>query len=111
MRDSFEKHMPLVEIKDHNALTDNEPFFDQPVEKTSTNYDYTTGNLLYYLHCQNYYKLNGIDLLRQTNTNIPQQIHFPRKLEKDYGVVMFFIAEKQQKSILNMSLDSLIVTE
>ena len=51
MRDSFEKHMPLVEIKDHNALTDNEPFFDQPVEKTSTNYDYTTGNLLYYLHC------------------------------------------------------------
>ena len=24
--------MPLVEIKDFNALTDNKPFFDQPVE-------------------------------------------------------------------------------
>ena len=72
---------------------------------------YTTGNLLGYLYYQNYYKLIGIDLSRQTNMNIPQQINFTGKLEEDDGAVMFFIAEKQQKTILNFSLDSLIVTE
>ena len=73
--------------------------------------EYTTGNLLDYLYHQNYYKLIGIDLFRQTNLNIPQQINFVGKLEEDDGATMFFIAEKQQKSILNVSLDSFIVTE
>ena len=32
--DSFDKYyMPLVEIKDFNALSNNKPFFDQPVKK------------------------------------------------------------------------------
>ena len=35
----------------------------------------------------------------------------PLKLEEDGGATMFFIAEKQQKTILNFSLDSLIATE
>ena len=77
----------------------------------SRNDDYTTGNLLDYLYHQNYYKLIGIDLSRQTNTNVPQQINFTGKLEEDSGATMFFIAEKQQKTILNFSLDLLIVTE
>ena len=34
-----------------------------------------------------------------------------RKIEEDYGVTIFFIAEKQQKAILKFSLDSLNVTE
>ena len=63
------------------------------------------------MYNQNYYKIIGIDLSRQTNTSIPQQINFTGKLEKDDGVTMIFIAEKQQKAILNFSLDSLIVTE
>ena len=42
---------------------------------------------------------------------IPQQINFTGKLEKDDSATMFFIAEKQQKTILNFSLDSLILTE
>ena len=54
--------MPLVEMKDFNALIDNKPFFDQPVKKSkvyekltemSKNDDYTTGNLLDYLYHQN----------------------------------------------------------
>ena len=55
-------YMPLVEIKDFNALIDNKPFFDQPVKnkqeayekliKVSRNDDYTTGNLLDYLYHQ-----------------------------------------------------------
>ena len=53
----------------------------------------------------------GIDLPRQANTRILQQIDFVGKLEEDDGATMFFIAEKQQKTILNFSVDSLIVTE
>ena len=45
------------------------------------NNDYTTGSLLDYSCHQNYYKLIGIDLLRQTNTTIPQQTNVTRKLE------------------------------
>ena len=112
--------MPLIKIKDFNALIDNKPFFDQPVKnkqahekliEMSRNDDYTTGNLLDFSYHQNYYKLIDIDLSRQTNTSIPQQINFVGKLEEDDGATMFSIAEKQQKTILNFSLDSLIVTE
>ena len=46
---------------------------------------------------QNYYKLFGIDLSREINTNIPQQISFTCKLDEDDGATMFFVAEKQQK--------------
>ena len=114
-------YMPQVEIKDFNALINNQPFFDQPVKnkqeayekliEMSRNDDYTTGNLLDFSYHQNYYKLIGIDLSRQTNMSIPQQINFVGKLEEDDGATMFFIAEKQQKTILKFSLNSLIVTE
>ena len=77
----------------------------------SRNDDYTTGNISDSPCHQNYYKLIGIDLSRQTNMSIPQQINFTGRLEEDDGATMFFIAEKQQKAILNFSLDSLIVTE
>ena len=39
-RDSFVKYyMPLVEIKDFNALIDNKPFFDQSVKNKQEAYD------------------------------------------------------------------------
>ena len=76
----------------------------------SRNIDYPTRNLLGYLYHQNYDKLTGIDLSRQSNTSILQQINFTGKLEGN-GATMVFIAEKQQKIILNFSLDSLIVTK
>ena len=73
--------MPLLEIKDFTALIDNKPFFDEPTKnkkeaykklvEMSRNDDYTTGNLLNYLHHKKYYKLIGIDLSIQTNTSIP----------------------------------------
>ena len=47
--------MPLVEIKDFNALIDDKPFFDQPLKNKQEAYkrliemprndNYTTGNL------------------------------------------------------------------
>ena len=69
------------------------------------------GNVLDYFYHQNYYKLIGIDLSRQMNTSIPQQINFTGNLEENDDASMFFVAEKQQKTILNVSLDLLNVTE
>ena len=63
----------------------------------SRNDDYTTGNLLDYLHYQEYYKLIGIDLSRQKNMNIPQQINFIRKLEEDGGTTMFFLLKSLKR--------------
>ena len=67
--------MPLVEVKDFNALIDKKSFFDQPVKnkedayekliEMSRNDDYTTGNLLDLSYRQKDYKLIVIDLFRQ----------------------------------------------
>ena len=46
------------------------------------NNDCTTGTSLDFLYHQNYSNLIGIDLSKQTNTCIPQQIKFTWKLEK-----------------------------
>ena len=119
-RNSIDKHyMPIIEIKDFNAGIDNKQFFDQPVKnkqeaceelvEMSRNNDYTIGNLLDYLYHQNYY-LVGLDLSRQTNVSI-LQINFTGKSKEEKDTTMLFLAEKQQKTILNFSFDSLIVTK
>ena len=114
-------YMPLVKVKNVNALIDNKSFFDQPLKnkeeahekliEMSQNDDYTTENLLDYFYYQKYYKLIDIDLSRQINTSIPQKIDIVGKLEEDDGATMFVINEKQQKTIVTFSSDSLIVTE
>ena len=63
----------------------------------SRNDDYITGNLLGYLYHQNCYKIIVIDLSRQANTSIPQQINFTEKLEEDDVLAMFFVAENSIK--------------
>ena len=68
----------------------------------SRNYDYTTGSLLDFSYHQNYYRLIGTDLSRQSNANIPQQISFVGKLEEDDGAAVFLIAEKHQKTICKL---------
>ena len=70
----------------------------------SRNDDHTTGNLLNFLYHQNYYNLVCMDLLRKINKNIHHQINFTEKLGKNDGTTMFFIAEKQQKTILSFFL-------
>ena len=54
------------------------------------NDDYTTRNLLDYLYHLKYYKIISIDLSRQKDTSIPEQINFVGKLEEDDGATMFF---------------------
>ena len=103
-RNSFDEYyIPLVEIKDLDALIHNKLFFDQLVKnkqeayeklvKMSKNNDCTTGNLLDYLYHQNYHKVIDMYLSRQTNTAIPQRINFTGKLEEDDSAAMFFIIE------------------
>ena len=75
------------------------------------NNNYTKENLLDYLYHLKYYKFIDTDSSRQANASIPQQIDFKGKLDENDGATMFFTAEKQQKIILNFSLDSLIVGE
>ena len=70
----------------------------------SRNNVYTTGNLLYYMYPQKFYKLIGRDLSSQRNTTIPQQIYFAGKLQEDDGGTMLFVC-------LKFSLDSLIVAK
>ena len=99
----------MVEIKDFNALIDDKLFFDQPVKskqeahekriKMSINDEYTIGNLLGFPYHQNYCKPIDVDLSRQLNTKIPQQINFKRKLEEDDVATISFIADNQQKNI------------
>ena len=106
-RNNFDKYyMLLVEIKDFNSLIGNEPFFDQPVKnkqeahekyvEMQRNDDYITGKLLDFSYHQNYYKLIRIDLSRQTNTNIPQQINFIGRLEEDDGATVFLKNSKKK---------------
>lgn len=52
-------------------------------------------------------KLVRIDLSRKTNTNISQQVNFVGRLEQNIGAKEIFIAEKQQETIWNFSLDLL----
>ena len=75
-----------AEINDFNALIDNKPLFAQPVKNKQKAYEkiveilrnnnYPTGNLLDYSCHQNHHKMIVIDLLRQTNTTIPQKKYF-----------------------------------
>lgn len=75
--------MSLVEIKGFNTLINRKPFFGQSMKNKQKAYgrlagmwrndDYTTGILWDNLYHQEYYKL-FIDLSRQINMTIPQQI-------------------------------------
>ena len=44
--------------------------------------NYRTEKIIYYLHYQKYYKFICIDLPRQRNQNIPQQINLVRESEE-----------------------------
>ena len=77
-----EYYMSLVEIKYFNVLVDNKLFFDQPVKKKNKKRkliemlksdDFITRNSIDFSYHQNYYKLIGIDLSRQTNASFSQE--------------------------------------
>ena len=55
----------------------------------SRNDYHTTGNLFDRLYHQKCYEIIGIDLSRETNTSIPQQINFVGKLEEDDNATIY----------------------
>ena len=86
-RDSFLPYYgPNVEIKEFNVLIYGKSFFDLPVKNEeeacenimdmSNNNDYTTGNLLDFVHLKENYNLIATDLSKQTKLKDPQQISF-----------------------------------
>ena len=106
--DSFDEYyISLVEINDCNALIGNKPFFDQPVKNKQHEYEkliemsrnnyYTTGSLVDYFCHQQYYKLISVDLSRQKNSSISQQINLTEKLEEGDGVTMLFLLKRSKK--------------
>ena len=81
--------------------------YEKRFEMSINNY-YTMGNLLDFLCRQNYYKLIRINFSRQINMSIPQRLNFVERLEEDDGTTLL---KNSKKTVLNFSLDSLIVTE
>lgn len=115
-------YISSVEIKNLNVIIDNKSLFEQPRKKTNKK---RIKNQLkceetmiiqsgtYWITCiiknarqkKNAPKLVRIDLSRKTNTNISQQVNFVGRLEQNIGTKEIFIAEKQQETISNFSLD------
>ena len=116
-RTSFSKYYTLKdEIKDFSVLIDGRNVFDVPakskeetykkITEMSKNNDYTTGNLLDHNYFSNHYKLIGIYLSKQTeseNPDLKQQFNFIGKREEDNGVTMFFIIEKSEETTFQFS--------
>ena len=63
----------------------------------SKNHDHTTENLLDYLYHPKYHKLICIDLARQTNISIRQQIKFVGKLEEGLVKQCFLFLKSSKK--------------
>ena len=76
----------------------NEEEAYENVTEMSNNIDYTTGNLLYFIYFKENYKLNAIDLSKQTKLKDLQQINFIGKLEnQDHGAKRFSLSKNQKK--------------
>ena len=80
-------------------MKNKEEAYEQVIEMSRNN-DYTTRNLLNYEYFSKHFKLNAIDLSKQTqleNPDLKQQINFIGKLEED-NATMFFIIEKSEET-------------
>ena len=70
---------PIIEIKDYNVIIDGQSFFDQPAKNNLRAYDNirktgtdqwdnnTSGCLLHYPYCKEYYKIIATELWKLSN--------------------------------------------
>ena len=77
-------YLPLVEVKDYNAVINGRNIFDQPVKNNFITYDniqkiatgqgdhYTTGCVLDYKYFNNYYKI--IAMVLKSDYHLPKKI-------------------------------------
>ena len=120
-RDSFSSYYgPNVEIKDFNVLIYGKSFFDLPVKNEqeayekimdmSNNNDYTTDNLLDFVHLNENYNLIATDLSKQTKLKDAPQINFiGNPGNQAYGATMFLIIEKSEETTFSFSENSLTI--
>ena len=108
-------YLPKVEIKDYNVMIEGSNFFDQPINSMNKTYenirkiatgkgdDYTTGCLLDYPYLKENYKMIATDLSKQQAFDADprkiQQINFTADLDRDGNITIFFIIEKEKKTI------------
>ena len=90
-------------------------FFDQPINSMNKTYenirkiatgkgnDYTTGCLLDYPYLKENYKMIATDLSKQQAFDADprkiQQINFTADLDRDGNITIFFIIEKEKKTV------------
>ena len=104
-----------MEIKDYNVMIEGSNFFDQPINSMNKTYenirkiatgkgnDYTTGCLLDYPYLKENYKMIATDLSKQQAFDADprkiQQINFTADLDRDGNITIFFIIEKEKKTV------------
>ena len=101
-------------------MIDQRPFFKIPIKNKEEKYqaitelirnsDHATGNLLDSEYFSTHYKLIAIGLSKTTelkNLDLKQQINFIGRLEQN--ATIFFIIEKEEETILNLSQKSVDV--
>ena len=110
-------YLPKVEIKDYNVMIDGRNFFDQSINIMGKTYEnirkvangkgdgYTTGCLLDYPYFKENYNMIAIDLSKQLDAGLSQnqQINFKANLDRAGNTTMFFIIEKENKTIFEFS--------
>ena len=112
-------HLPKVEIKYCNVMTDGKNFFDQPINSDLKTYenirkiatgqgdDYTTGCLLDYTYFKKYYKMIAIDLSKQqvldADPKAIQQINFTTNLDRAGNTRFYFILEEAKETVFEFS--------
>ena len=105
-----------MEIKDYNVKNDRQIFFDQPVRNNliaSDNIrkiaatlgdDYRTGCLVDYNYFKSYYKMIGIDLIKQQVLDAAPKaiwINFTGNLKRQ--ATIFFIIKGAKETVLDLS--------
>ena len=105
--------LPRVKIKDCNVMINRQIFFDKPAKNDLRTYenirkiatgqgdDYTTGCLVDYPYCKEYYMTIAIDLDKKQALDAylkaAQKINLTGILNRDGRPTMFFILKNQKK--------------
>ena len=105
--------LPRVKIKDCNVMINRQIFFDKPAKNDLRTYeniwkivtgqgdDYTTGCLVDYPYCKEYYMTIAIDVDKKQALDAylkaAQKINLTGILNRDGRPTMFFILKNQKK--------------
>lgn len=107
--------LPTIERKDYNLMIDGRIFFDQSVKYDMRTYKInlktangqggccTTGYLLDYSYCKTYHKMIAIDLKKGKVLDADPEAKQQNGFTGNWAAIVFFIFNKANKTILNVS--------